>query len=66
MKIEEIILALVIIQMLPKAKFIYDDLGIRLTIQYSKFFYKDKEYLEGGYTATTQMWLKKNNNDKKN
>jgi hypothetical protein len=66
MKIEEIILALVIIQMLPKAKFIYDDLGIRLTIQYSKFFYKDKDYLEGWYTATTQMWLKKNNNDKKN
>jgi hypothetical protein len=66
MKIEEIILALVIIQMLPKAKFIYDDLGIRVTIQYQKFWYRDKNYPEGWYTATTQIWLKKNNNDKSN
>jgi hypothetical protein len=56
-----IIIGLLLIQMLPKVRFVSDHKGIRITVFYTKKYYSDPDSLmEGYFEVTNCFWLKKN------
>jgi len=59
--IDYLILAILVVKMLPRVKFMSDHKGVRIIVFYERYYYSDPDSLvEGYFERTSAYWLKKN------